>query len=186
MTTQRDLIVPSVHENNTSNGSDDQMHIKGNDALFIAKVRHLISLNITLLFSILAAPERKWINSMKYSLMLLSSIISLLAPLTTWKYGNVPPHIMMLLSCFLLNLIHCIFIPCNGRLHNYCVVSSANGRVQSFISIIFVTRVGYGYTVMQLIVHWYVTAWLEVQCYTNSLLYTMISGKWCQRPYLLN
>ncbi|KAG5249132.1 SH3 domain-containing protein [Salix suchowensis] len=39
-TTQRDMIVPPVHENNTSNGSRNLMDNNQKDGLFIAKVIH--------------------------------------------------------------------------------------------------------------------------------------------------
>ncbi|KAJ6705824.1 SH3 DOMAIN-CONTAINING PROTEIN 1 [Salix purpurea] len=42
-TTQRDMIVPPVHENNTSNGSRNLMENNQKDGLFIAKVRRFIT-----------------------------------------------------------------------------------------------------------------------------------------------
>jgi endophilin-A len=58
-TTQRDMILPPEPKNNTSNGSENHMHPNHKDALYIAKVRCLITLNIPPLLSNPATPERK-------------------------------------------------------------------------------------------------------------------------------
>lgn len=63
VTTQRDVIFPPEPKNNTSNGSENHMHPNHKDAhkdaLYIAKVRCLITLNIPPLLSNPATPERK-------------------------------------------------------------------------------------------------------------------------------
>ena len=60
VTTQREMIVPSVHENNTSNGSKNDMDNNNQeDGLFIAKVRRFITSNTPSLLSTLATQRRK-------------------------------------------------------------------------------------------------------------------------------
>lgn len=48
MTLQKDVNVPPANQDNSSKGSDNQMHLYQKDAFFLAKVRLLISLNISL------------------------------------------------------------------------------------------------------------------------------------------
>lgn len=48
VTIQQDVNMPPVHQDAISNGSGDQMHIKQQGALFIGKVRLLISSDIFL------------------------------------------------------------------------------------------------------------------------------------------
>jgi hypothetical protein len=111
-TTQREMIVPSVHENNTSNGSKNHMDNNNQeDGLFIAKVRRFITSNIPSLLSNLATQRRKMINIVEHSLMFFSLIFSLLAQLITrkWECAHTSHDVRFLF--FLIKLLQLLLHP---------------------------------------------------------------------------
>ena len=82
-TTQRDMIVPPVHENNTSNGSRNLMDNNQKDGLFIAKVRRFITSNIPISSF---KPGHTAQKSDRYYRTSFPPIFSILAQLITPKW----------------------------------------------------------------------------------------------------